>query len=92
MVVRQQTFFNVVVRRLLASGIPIGPDVLLTVRGRTSGAPRSNPVVIFEHEGRRGLVSLFGESHGCATCEWPGERGSRSGPDLPPSILETQLL
>jgi deazaflavin-dependent oxidoreductase (nitroreductase family) len=56
------TLFNVVARRLLASGIPIGPDVLLTVQGRRSGAPRTAPVAMFEHAGRRGLVSLFGES------------------------------
>jgi deazaflavin-dependent oxidoreductase (nitroreductase family) len=56
------TFFNVLAIRLLAFGIPIGPDVVLTVRGRRSGAPRSAPVAMFEHAGRRGLVSLFGES------------------------------
>jgi deazaflavin-dependent oxidoreductase (nitroreductase family) len=56
------TLFNVIARRLLASGIPIGPDVLLTVPGRKSGEPRTAPVAMFEHAGRRGLVSLFGES------------------------------
>jgi deazaflavin-dependent oxidoreductase (nitroreductase family) len=56
------TLFNTVARWLLASGIPIGPDVLLTVQGRRSGAPRTAPVAMFEHAGRRGLVSLFGES------------------------------
>src|SRR6266496_3681090 len=33
--------FNPIARVLLALGIPLGPDVLLTVRGRKSGLPRS---------------------------------------------------
>jgi deazaflavin-dependent oxidoreductase (nitroreductase family) len=39
----------------------MGPDVLLTVRGRKSGMPRSTPVTICENSGRRGLISPFGE-------------------------------
>src|SRR5258708_38787368 len=55
-------FFNPIARRLLAAGVPLGPDVLLTVRGRTSGLPRSTPVAICAHAGRRGLISPFGET------------------------------
>jgi deazaflavin-dependent oxidoreductase (nitroreductase family) len=33
---------------------------VLTVRGRTSGVPRSNPVTVPEYDGRRWLVSPFG--------------------------------
>jgi deazaflavin-dependent oxidoreductase (nitroreductase family) len=56
-------WFNAVARRLLAAGIPMGPDVLLTVRGRRTGLPRTTPVTICEHAGRRGLISPFGETH-----------------------------
>ncbi len=54
-------FFNPIARLLLATGVPMGPDVLLTVRGRKSGMPRSTPVTICENSGRRGLISPFGE-------------------------------
>ena len=54
--------FNMVVRRLLAAGVPIGPDVLLTVRGRRSGLPRTTPVAICAQGDRRGVIAVFGES------------------------------
>jgi deazaflavin-dependent oxidoreductase (nitroreductase family) len=56
-------YFNVIARRLIALGLPPGPDVLLTVRGRRSGKPRSTPVTLCEHGGRRGFISPFGETH-----------------------------
>lgn len=34
----------------------------LTVRGRTSGQPRSTPVSVIEHDGRRYLVAAFGDT------------------------------
>jgi deazaflavin-dependent oxidoreductase (nitroreductase family) len=55
-------YFNPIARFLLASGVPIGPDVLLTVRGRKSGLPRTTPVTVCENTGRRGLISPFGET------------------------------
>lgn len=54
-------FFNPIARLLLAAGVPMGPDVLLTVRGRKSGLPRTTPVAICECDGRRGVISPFGE-------------------------------
>jgi deazaflavin-dependent oxidoreductase (nitroreductase family) len=55
-------YFNLIARRLLAAGVPMGPDVLLTVRGRKSGLPRTTPVALCENMGRRGLISPFGET------------------------------
>jgi deazaflavin-dependent oxidoreductase (nitroreductase family) len=55
-------YFNLIARRLLALGVPMGPDVLLTVRGRKSGLPRTTPVTLCEYGGRRGLISPFGET------------------------------
>src|SRR5947208_13218583 len=54
-------FFNYVAKPLLAAGVPMGPDVLLTIRGRKTGLPRTTPVTIAENAGRRGLISPFGE-------------------------------
>ena len=55
--------FNRLARPLLALGVPMGPDVLITVQGRKTGLPRTNPVAICEYGGRRGLISPFGETN-----------------------------
>ena len=52
---------NPLIRRLIGAGLPFGPNVLLTVRGRTSGMPRTFPVAIVELDGRRFVQSPFGE-------------------------------
>lgn len=52
---------NPVIRRLLGVGLPFGPNVLLTVRGRTSGLPRTFPVALIEIDDRRYVQSPFGE-------------------------------
>jgi deazaflavin-dependent oxidoreductase (nitroreductase family) len=52
---------NPLIGRLLRLGIPMGPNVLLTVRGRKSGEPRTFPVAILEADGRQFLFSPFGE-------------------------------
>ena len=45
--------FNPIARRLLGAGVPLGPNALLTVRGRRTGAPRTTPVALVELKGRR---------------------------------------
>jgi deazaflavin-dependent oxidoreductase (nitroreductase family) len=53
---------NPVVRRMVASGLPTGaPNILLTVRGRRSGAPRTVPVGIVAIYGRRFIQASYGE-------------------------------
>jgi len=54
--------FNAITRRLLALGAPVGPDMLLTVRGRRTGLPRTTPVAICSSGDRRGVIGVFGES------------------------------
>ena len=46
---------------LLRLGLPMGPNVILTVRGRTSGLPRSAPVALVETDGRRWILGAYGE-------------------------------
>ncbi len=46
-----------VVRLLLRLGLRLGPMALLTVRGRRTGQPRTNPVDWFERDGRSWLVA-----------------------------------
>ena len=52
---------NPLIRRLLGRGLPFGPNVLLTVRGRTSGRQHTFPIAILEHGGRKYVQSPFGE-------------------------------
>jgi deazaflavin-dependent oxidoreductase (nitroreductase family) len=40
----------------------MGPNVLVTIRGRTTGRRRATPLTVIEHGGRRGLISPFGET------------------------------
>jgi deazaflavin-dependent oxidoreductase (nitroreductase family) len=54
-------YFNPIARTLLAAGVPMGPNVLITVRGRKSGLPRTTPLTIVEFSGKRWLMAPFGE-------------------------------
>ena len=47
--------------RYLGAGLPGGPNVLLTVRGRTSGRPRSLPVAMLQVADRRFIQAAYGE-------------------------------
>ena len=53
--------FNAVAKPLLAAGIPMGFNGLLTVRGRASGVARTTPLAIIEVDGRRWIWSPWGE-------------------------------
>jgi deazaflavin-dependent oxidoreductase (nitroreductase family) len=48
---------------LIGRGLPAGPNVLITIRGRTSGVPRTTPVAIIEVDGRRWIWSPWGAVH-----------------------------
>jgi len=54
---------NPLARRMIAAGMPTGaPNVLLTVRGRRSGKPRTVPVSMVELDGRMFVQASYGES------------------------------
>jgi len=65
--------FNPLILRLLRAGVPVGPMRLLTVRGRSSGQPRTTPVGLFEHGGRRWLLATFGETNWTRNLRAAGE-------------------
>lgn len=50
-----------VLKAMLGAGIPMGPLVLLSVRGRKSGNLYSTPVAMVKENNRRWLVAAFGE-------------------------------
>jgi deazaflavin-dependent oxidoreductase (nitroreductase family) len=53
--------FNPIAARLLRIGRVLGPNALLTVRGRKSGEPRTTPVALVEVAGRSWVIGTFGE-------------------------------
>lgn len=83
---------NPLIRRLLGAGLPFGPNVLLTVRGRTSGRPHTFPVAILELEGRRYVQSPFGQvnwvrnlrADGAATITRRGHHEAVEAVEMPP--------
>jgi deazaflavin-dependent oxidoreductase (nitroreductase family) len=52
---------NGLVRWLLGHGAPLGPNALVTIRGRTSGEPRTAPIAISEIDGRRYVLGAYGD-------------------------------
>src|SRR5437899_4696506 len=55
--------FNPIASRLLRGGMPMGPNALLTVRGRTSGLDRTTPVAVVSIDGRRWVIGTFGDTN-----------------------------
>src|SRR5215469_9688222 len=55
------TFFNPIAKFLLTACVPLGPNGLITIRGRKSGLPRTTPVAIIEVSGRRWVWAPWGE-------------------------------
>ena len=60
---RWVTMFTPIARPLLAAGVPMGFNGLITIRGRKSGVPRTTPVAIIEVAGRRWVWAPWGEVH-----------------------------
>src|SRR5829696_8932537 len=52
---------NPIARFLLAAGVPMGPNVLVTICGRKSGLPHTTPLTVVEMGGRRWLMAPYGE-------------------------------
>src|SRR5215469_1466363 len=54
-------FFSPILKFLLVAGIPMGPNGLVTIRGRKSGLPRTTPLAVVEVGGRRWVWAPWGE-------------------------------
>jgi deazaflavin-dependent oxidoreductase (nitroreductase family) len=55
--------FNPIARRVLRVGPLLGPNALITVRGRKSGVPRTTPIALVEIDGRRWVIGTFGDTN-----------------------------
>ena len=60
---RRVRLFTPLARLLLAARVPLGFNGLITVRGRTSGLPRTTPVAIIVVSGRRWVWAPWGDVH-----------------------------
>jgi len=60
---RQVSLFSPVLKALLAAGIPLGFNRLVTIPGRKSGLPRTTPIAVIERAGRRWVWAPWGEVH-----------------------------
>ena len=54
-------FFNPIARFMLAAGVPMGPNGLITIRGRKTGLPRTTPIAIIDVAGRRWVWAPWGD-------------------------------
>ena len=71
--------FNRAVAGLTRMGMSVWGSRILTVRGRTSGLPRSTPVNLLTHEGGRYLVAPRGHTQWVRNLRVAGEGELRVG-------------
>ena len=65
---------NPLARWLIAAGLPTGaPNILLTVRGRRTGKPRTVPVSLLELDGRRFVQASYGATGWAVNLRAAGE-------------------
>lgn len=55
--------FSPLLKLLLSIGVPVGANGLITIRGRSSGLPRTTPVAIIEVGRRRWIWAPWGDVH-----------------------------
>jgi deazaflavin-dependent oxidoreductase (nitroreductase family) len=67
------SIFTPVAKVLLAAGLPMGFNGLITIPGRTSGLPRTTPVAIIELAGRRWVWAPWGDVHWVRNLRAAGE-------------------
>jgi deazaflavin-dependent oxidoreductase (nitroreductase family) len=72
---------NPIARRILKVGALMGPNALITIRGRKSGLPRTTPVALVELQGKRWVIGTFGETNWVRNLRTAGQatltKGSR---------------
>ena len=89
----QVSLFSPILKFLLAAGVPIGYNGLITIRGRKSGLPRTTPVAIIAVSGRRFVWAPWGEVHwvrnlraaGHATINYRGRKEEVRATELDPT-------
>jgi deazaflavin-dependent oxidoreductase (nitroreductase family) len=57
------SIFSPILKFLLAAGVPLGYNRLVTIRGRKSGLPRTTAIAVIEASGRRWVWAPWGDVH-----------------------------
>ena len=86
-------FFSPILKFLLVAGVPLGPNGLVTIRGRKSSLPRTTALAIIAVEGRRWVWAPWGEvqwvrnlrAAGRATLSVKGRKEEVSATELDPT-------
>ena len=65
--------FDPIARQLLRAGAPLGPNTVITIRGRKSGEPRDAAVAILHVGAQRWVIGSFGETHWVRNLRAAGE-------------------
>jgi deazaflavin-dependent oxidoreductase (nitroreductase family) len=65
--------FNPIARRILRVGALLGPNALITIRGRKSRIGRTTPVALVVIDGRRWVIGTFGEVNWVRNLRGAGE-------------------
>jgi deazaflavin-dependent oxidoreductase (nitroreductase family) len=58
---RHISLFSPLLQTFLKAGLPVGPNSLITIRGRRSGEPRTAGVAVIEVGGRRWIWAPWGD-------------------------------
>ena len=58
---RRVLFFGAILKFLMEAGVPLGPNRLVTIRGRKSGLPRTTPLAVIKVGDRRWVWAPWGE-------------------------------
>ncbi len=64
---------NPLASALLRVGMPMGPNTLVTIRGRTTGQARSMPLAVMEMDGRRWIIGAYGDVNWTRNLRTAGE-------------------
>ena len=70
---------NGVVTALVKLGVKPGANAILTVPGRKTGLPRSTPITVVEHQGRRYVQCPYGEVDWVRNLRAAGRASLQSG-------------
>jgi deazaflavin-dependent oxidoreductase (nitroreductase family) len=90
---RSVSIFSPILKGLLRAGVPLGFNRLVTIRGRTSGLPRTAAIAVIETGGRRWVWAPWGEVHwvrnlraaGVATIAVRGKKEEVGATELDPT-------
>jgi deazaflavin-dependent oxidoreductase (nitroreductase family) len=68
-----------ITNRLLGAGMPMGPNVQLTIRGRSSGELRTTPIAVVEIDNRHFVMGAYGDVQWTKNLRAAGEAEIRHG-------------